>query len=54
MQFKTLLTDTYQLKCDYISTKMKNKMKKKKVKITHKQSKVECIQLTKFMANIQK
>ncbi len=53
MQFKTLLTDTYRLKCDYVSTKMKKK-KKKKVKITHKQLKVECIQLTKFMANIQK
>ncbi len=26
----------------------------KKSEITHKQSKVECIQLTKFMANIQK
>ncbi len=34
--------------------KNENKMKKKKVKITHKQLKVECIQLTKFMANIQK
>ncbi len=27
---------------------------KKKGEITHKQSKVECIQLTKFMANVQK
>ncbi len=34
-------------KCDYLSTKMKNKWKKKKSEITHKQSKVECIQLTK-------
>ncbi len=41
-------------KCDYISTKIKTKWEKKKVKITHKQLKVECIQLTKFMANIQK
>ena len=29
-------------------------MEKKKMKITHKQLKVECIQLTEFMANIQK
>ncbi len=39
-------------KCDYISAKMRKK--KKEVKITHKQFKVKCIQLTKFMANIQK
>ena len=32
----------------------KQNEKKKKMKITHKQLKVECIQLTKFMANIQK
>jgi hypothetical protein len=33
-----------------------NKMRKKKkeVKITHKQLEVECIELTEFMANIQK
>jgi hypothetical protein len=41
-------------KCDYISTKMKTKTEKKKSEITHKQFKVECIQSTKFMANIQK
>jgi hypothetical protein len=34
--------------------KWKKKKKKKNVKITHKQLKVECIQLTKFMTNIQK
>ena len=28
--------------------------KKKEVKITHKQLEVECIELTEFMANIQK
>ncbi len=51
---ETLLTDTYQLTCDYFSTKMKQKWKKKKSEITHKQLKVECIQLTKLTANIQK
>ncbi len=41
-------------KCDYVSAKTKNKMKKKKkVKTTHKQLKVECIQLTKFMATFK-
>ena len=30
------------------------KKKKKEVKITHKQLEVECIELTEFMANIQK
>ncbi len=29
-------------------------MKKKEVKITHKQLEIECIELTEFMANIQK
>ena len=34
--------------------KKKKKKKKGEIKITHKQLKVECIQLTEFMANIQK
>ena len=53
MHFKTLLTDTYRLNVSiFIQKSTQNE--KKKVKITHKQLKVECIQLTEFMANIQK